>query len=414
MEDGTLLGSYRVLDLCNETGALCGKIFADLGSDVIKIEKPGGDPARNIGPFYHDIPHPEKSLFWFAYNTSKRGITLDIETKQGQEIFKKLVKSADFVFETLPPGYMSNLGLGYDELGKLNLKIIMTSITPFGQTGPYKDFKSSDLVSLAMGGAILANGDPDRAPLRYTVEQSYPQAGAQAAAASMAALHYRQMTGEGQHVDVSIQICIDQSLGGMIGPPVAGRSAGGRRQGTRMERANFRALIIFPAKDGYVSWRVFVADQGPKTNAMVDLMREWGEVEPELESVDFTQIDANKLTQDDLEPWEEGFARFFAKHTKVELHREAVKRDMFLLPVNTIQDLVNDEHLHARQFWVNVEHPELGATIAYPGAPFKLTETPWRISRQAPLIGEHNEEIYEKELGMTKQQLYLLKEQGII
>ena len=413
MSQETLFGPYRTLDLCDETGMLCGKILADLGADVIKIEKPGGALARNRGPFYNDIPHPEKSLFWFAYNTSKRGITLDIETRQGQEIFKELVKSVDFVLETFPPGYMSSLGLGYGELSVVNPRVIMTSITPFGQAGPYKGFKSSDLISLAMGGLMSVSGDSDRAPLRFSVEQSYVQAGAQAAAASMIAFHYRQRSSQGQHVDVSIQECMVtasfqvQSYWDLV-------KIKQKRKGVRTPRGRISPKIIFECKDGYVSWRIFVADQGNKTNAVVNLMQEWAETEPELQKIDFTKIDMNDLVQEQLEPWEDAFSRFFVKHTKAELRKEAVKRDIMLFPVNSIQDLLNDEQLHAREFWMNVAHPELNTTITYPGSPFKLAQTQWQITKRAPLIGEHNEEVYEKEVGLSREQLCLLREQGVI
>lgn len=136
-EKKPLLSPYRVLDLTDEKGFLCGRILADLGADVIKIESPGGDPSRNTAPFYHDIPHPEKSLFWFAYNANKRGITLNLDTHQGKDIFRRLVKRADFVLESFPPGYMGGLGLGYSSLKKINSRLIFTSITPFGQDGPY-------------------------------------------------------------------------------------------------------------------------------------------------------------------------------------------------------------------------------------------------------------------------------------
>ena len=140
-----MLSPYRALDLTDEKGLLCGKMLGDLGADVIKIEKPGGDSSRNIGPYYHDETDPEKSLYWFSYNANKRGITLDIETPQGKEIFKELVKTADVVVESFPPGYMKEQGLGYDELEKINRDIIVVSITPYGQTGPYRDFKYSDI-----------------------------------------------------------------------------------------------------------------------------------------------------------------------------------------------------------------------------------------------------------------------------
>ena len=211
-----MLSPYRVLDLTDEKGLLCGKLLGDLGADVIKIERPGGDPARSIGPFYHDEPDPEKSLFWFAFNTSKRGITLDIETADGQEIFKRLVKSADFVIESFPPGYMDKLGLGYSALEKINPGIIMVSITPFGQTGPYKDYKAPDIVAWAMGGQMYPCGDADRPPVRISHHsQAYLHAAAEAAVGAMMALYYREMTGEGQQVDVSIQESVAQLTYGL-------------------------------------------------------------------------------------------------------------------------------------------------------------------------------------------------------
>ena len=140
-KEEAFLAPYRVLDLTDERGLFCGKILGDLGADVIKIEKPGGDPVRNIGPFYHDIPDPEKSLFWFAFNTNKRGITLNLEAHDGREIFKRLVKSSDFVIESFEPGYLAGLGLAYSALREINSRLIMVSITPFGQTGPYAHYK---------------------------------------------------------------------------------------------------------------------------------------------------------------------------------------------------------------------------------------------------------------------------------
>jgi crotonobetainyl-CoA:carnitine CoA-transferase CaiB-like acyl-CoA transferase len=200
-----MLSPYRVLDLTNEKGFLCGKMLGDLGADVIKIEKPGGDNSRNIGPYYHDEVDPEKSLYWFSYNTNKRGITLDIETTQGKQIFKELVKTADVVVESLPPGNMKELGLGYEELEKINKEIILTSITPYGQTGPYKDFKYSDITLYAMGGYMSSVGDADRPPVRISHHfQTYLHGGGQAAQGVLFALYHREMTGEGQYIDVSI------------------------------------------------------------------------------------------------------------------------------------------------------------------------------------------------------------------
>lgn len=198
-----MLAPYRVLDLTNDWGFLCGRLLADLGADVIKIEKPGGDLARNIGPFYHDIPHPEKSLYWFFYNANKRGITLNIGTADGREIFRKLVKAADFVIESFPPGYIDEMGLGYSVLSEVNPRIIMTSITPFGQTGPYSKYTASDIVSMASCGWMYKCGDPDRPPVQMGSPQACLHGATQAVAGTLMAHYYREMTGEGQHVDAS-------------------------------------------------------------------------------------------------------------------------------------------------------------------------------------------------------------------
>ncbi|MCP4683980.1 MAG: CoA transferase, partial [bacterium] len=183
---------FRVLDLTDEKGHLCGKILGDFGADVIKIERPGGDPARNRGPFYKDIADPEKSLLWFAFNTSKKGITLDIASNDGQDIFKRLVKTADLVIESFEPGYLDRLGLGYADLEKIKPDIILTSITPFGQTGPHAHYKATDLVGVATGGLARILGDLGRAPVRMSCEpQAYCQAGVHGAVGSMVAIYHR-------------------------------------------------------------------------------------------------------------------------------------------------------------------------------------------------------------------------------
>ncbi len=172
-----MLEGYRALDLTDEKGFLCGKILAELGVDVIKVEKPGGDPARKIGPFWHDQADPEKSLYWFAYNSSKRGITLDLETEEGKRIFRDLVKTADFVIESFAPGDMDKLGFGYSELSRIKKDIILTSITPFGQKGPYSHYQASDLVVMGMAGELFMTGDSDRRPVNMSLPQACLHAG---------------------------------------------------------------------------------------------------------------------------------------------------------------------------------------------------------------------------------------------
>jgi benzylsuccinate CoA-transferase BbsE subunit/naphthyl-2-methylsuccinate CoA transferase subunit len=201
----SLLEEYRGLDLTDEKGLLCSRILADLGAEVIKIEPPQGDTARRLGPFYRDIPQPERSLHWFAYNVNKKGITLDIETRDGQELFRRLVKKADFVIESFSPGYLKRLGLGYSKLSEINPSLVVTSITPFGYTGPYRDHKASDITLMAMGGYVYMTGEPERPPLRISFDQAYLHAASEAAVATTVALYYRGISGQGQHIDVSAQ-----------------------------------------------------------------------------------------------------------------------------------------------------------------------------------------------------------------
>jgi crotonobetainyl-CoA:carnitine CoA-transferase CaiB-like acyl-CoA transferase len=201
----SLLAPYRVLDLTNERGSLCGQIFGDLGADVIKIEPPGGSAARWIGPFYKDTPDPNQSLFWWAYNRNKRGITLDYASDEGRALLLRLVERADFVIESDNPGRMADLRLGYDDLAATNPAIVYVSITPFGQDGPKAAYADTDIVVLAASGFLALTGDDDRPPVRVSVPQAYLHASAEAAAAARIANHQRQRTGRGPHLDVSAQ-----------------------------------------------------------------------------------------------------------------------------------------------------------------------------------------------------------------
>ena len=404
-----MLSPYRVLDLTDEKGLLCGKLLGDLGADVIKIERPSGDPARNMGPFYHDEVDPEKSLFWFAYNTSKRGITLDIEAADGQEIFKRLVKGADFIIESFAPGYMDKFGLGYVSLEKINPRLIMVSITPFGQTGPYKDYKAPDIVAWAMGGRMYSVGDADRPPVRISHHsQAYLQAGLEAAMAAMMALYYRQMTGEGQQVDLSIQAAAAQPSNTswdirQIVP----------QRGT--QTYNINVPRIWPCKDGLVTWYFMPGELSARRNvAFVNWLDSEGMANDFLKGFDWNTFDYAAITQEVMDRIAEPTAKFFMSHTKTELLEGAVKHRILFYPQFTTANILESVQLRARGYWVEIEHPELDTTITYPGAFVQASETPPRISRRAPLIGEHNQEIYERELGISKEELLRLKQDSII
>jgi len=407
-----MLSGFRVLDLTDDKGFLCGRMLGDLGADVIKVEKPGGDPSRHIGPFYHDIHDPEKSLYWFVFNSNKRGITLDIETADGQDLFKRLVATADFVIESFPPGYMKKLGLDYPALSQINEKIIVTSITPFGQTGPYRDYKSSDIVSMAMGGLMYLTGEPDRAPLRINVPQSYLHAGGDAAVGSMIAHYHRQESGEGQHVDVSIQESLIWTTASAVpffelhGTTI--KRTGALRAG-HYENAMERQL--WPCKDGFVIFNLVGGVFGAKINsALTEWIDSEGLADDFIKGTNWHKFDMATVTQDTIEQVEKPIGKFFLNHTKAEIYEGAMSRGIGVCPVSTIEDLLQNPQLTAREFWVEVAHPELGETLTYPGASAITSAAPFKIRRRAPLIGEHNQEVYGGDLGLTETELTNLRQ----
>jgi len=410
-----MLTPYRVLDLTDEKGFLCGRMLGDLGADVIKVEMPGGSPSRNIGPFYNNDPNPEKSLHWFAYNCNKRGITLNVETTDGQGIFKKLARNTDIVIESFRPGYMDKLGLGYTALSEVNPRIIVTSITPFGQTGPYSDYVGSDLTIWAMGGLMFYCGDPDRAPVRVSFPQAYLHGSGAAAQGTMIALYHRQLTGEGQHVDVSI-------LESLIGNLMHIRPFWELSQ-TELHRAGqFRidiwgtgaiARMVWPCRDGYVMFSIMGGATGaPSNRALVRWMDE-EEMAPDFMKRDWEALDMHTAKQEDFELFQQPIGEFFLKHTQAELYEGALKRGIMLYPVNTAREILTDPQLEARDFWSKVAHPELNAEIVYPGSFVKLSSTSCEIRHRAPLIGEHNNEVY-KELGLSDAELIRLEQDGVI
>jgi benzylsuccinate CoA-transferase BbsE subunit len=398
----SMLGPYRVLDLTDEKGLICGKTLADLGADVIKIEPPGGDSARDIGPFYRDVPSGEESLYWFAYNANKRSITLNIETTDGQELLKKLVRTADFVIESFSPGHLENLGLGYLALSQINPRIILTSITPFGQTGPYRDYKTCDLVSMALGGYVYLTGDPDRPPVRIGFPQAYLHAGMAAAAGSMVAHYHRQLTGAWIPTDSAIYWEMNQVLeerhGGVRVRPTTG---------ARMKR-------IWQCRDGYVSFDMYGARLARNfMTPLVAWMAEEGAAPDFLKEIDWNTFDYFAAPPELVERITEPIGRFFAGRTREELWWGGVARRCCIYLVATPEDVAKSKQLEERGFWVEVEHENLGACVKYPGSGIRASETASRIVRRAPLVGEHNLEVYG-ELGLSRKELLTLRRRGVI
>lgn len=409
-----LLPGARALDLTDERGYLCGLMLGQLGVEVIKIERPGGDPGRKTPPFYHDSPETEKSLFWFAYNLNKKGITLDIETADGKAIFKKLVKTADFVIESFDVGYLDNLGLGYAELSEVNKGVILVSISPFGHTGPYKTYKASGLVASAMGGMMYVTGEPDQPPVRVSFDQSYLLGSSHAAAGAMVAHYHRELTGEGQWVDTSVQgswvtTFVNMMASFELADTVVSRS-GSKRIGDR-----FNSTLAYPCKDGFISYLVIIGQSGVKSNtAMVAWMNEEGMADDYIKNLDWTTIDRNTVTQEDMDAIEKRVGRFFLTHTKAELAEGFLKKRIMGLPFSTFDDLFHNIQLKSRGYWQEVDYPELGDKIKHPGAPVQLADMPWHTDKRAPFIGEHNEKIYVEELRFSRGELINLKQLGVI
>jgi len=414
-----ILDPYRVLDLTEGGCMVGGKILADLGADVIKIEPPGGSPSRKIGPFYKDIPHPEQSLYWFAYNTNKRSIILDIATPDGQEMFFKLVKTADIVLENFSPGHLDGLSMGYESLCKINPDIILTSITPFGQTGPKAHYKGCDLTAWASSGCLYVAGEPDRPPVGIGFPQAYLHGGAEGAAGSLIALWHRLMTGEGQHVDVSIQQCAVWCLMNLTGHWEC-HQYNWPRDGMNLkgQKGVMKGVGGQRCKDGHVSVVAGPVPVPPIAATFETLKAlmiaegkapEWWLAEDWYAKFFELQESGDQEIMD--QQWNP-ISDFLLTKTKAELYKVALEKRLLLAPAQTVEEIRKDPQLKARVFWEEVAHPELSEKITYCGAPVKLSEAPWRIRRRPPLIGEHNREVFEEGVEIPRKEAIVPRQAG--
>ncbi len=341
------LADLRVLDLAGPIGVYCGKLLADLGADVIKIEPPGGGPMRRYPPFYDDDPRPENSLYWWHFNTSKRGITLDIEAAEGQALFKRLAESADIVVESFPPGYLDGLGLGYEVLRGLNPGLILTSVTPFGQAGPYSRFKGPDIVGQAMGGIMDQVGFADRPPYLIASEIGYWTASTLATDATMLALATRDIGGQGQHVDVSMQQAVALGLGNAM--PVHDVLGQVVRRGGFGLGGGVPLRTCYPCKDGWVYF--LPAAPGTSIEAVADLVAEHGmgdEFDPRWRDVRALRRDPEQAAA-----FEATMRRVFARFTARELLEMGFDREppVFVVPTDSADAIVGSPHLNARGFF---------------------------------------------------------------
>jgi crotonobetainyl-CoA:carnitine CoA-transferase CaiB-like acyl-CoA transferase len=410
------LHGLRVLELADEKGQFCGKLMADLGADVIKIEPPGGQHTRLVGPFLDDIPHRERSLFFWHYNTSKRGITLNLEHPDGQALLRRLVSTADILLETYPPGYLPALGLGYDVLSSLNPRLIICSLTPFGQTGPWRDFLSADLLHLAAGGQMSCCGYdpqdvPDAPPIAPGGGNAWHIGSHFAYMAILAAVYYRDMTGEGQYIDASIhEACA-------LTTEAAGTTY--IYTGKVVQRHTGRAASLdqseptqFQTQDGlWVNTTRTGFNLTPmRLQRLATMLDQYGLAQDLLDE----QYQHPATIQANLQHIAEVLEYFFANVPQEEAWRAGQENGLPWGGVRSLDEIINDQHLRDRGFFTEVEHPELGRRFIYPGGATIYNGSPWCISRRAPLIGEHNEEIFCGELGVQKAELTLLAESGVI
>jgi benzylsuccinate CoA-transferase BbsE subunit len=418
-EANTALTPIRVLDLTTGNIALGTRMFGDVGADVIKIEPPGGCPSR-IGPYYKNIVDPQKSLPWFAYNVNKRGITLDFKKPEGREVFLKLVKSSDIIMESFGASCMDSLKLGYEDLIKIKPDIIYTSITPFGKKGPKSHYAVSELTVWASGGFLNDCGDPDRAPVWIGYPQTGVFGGAEAAVGSMTALWHRTNTGEGQFVDVSMQEAAASPNMNVLQMwdvnQVEFRRVGAV---SFVAATRVKQPIYFKCKDGFIMILALGGNDpyASSSEHLVQWMKDEGMCPDWLAKLNWWKdYNAAVLKQDLADKVGQAIEAFTLTKTKHELYEIGAfgkYKQMLVAPVASTKDISEDVQLAARKYWVKLEHPELKTELTYCGPFIHMSESPIQFTRRAPLIGEHNQEIYQ-ELGLTDADLRTLKDKGVI
>jgi benzylsuccinate CoA-transferase BbsE subunit len=414
---GGNLAGIRVLDLTAEPGFLTGMLLGELGADVVKVEPPGGDPVRRRPPFWGGSPDPERATGWLAYNTSKRGITLDLDRPAGCALFLRLCERADVVLDTATPGAMAARGLGWDVLHARNPRLVLCSLTPFGQTGPTANRRGSDLTVLAMSGNLHCTGDPDRAPLRCTFPVSHYHGAIEAAVGVVFALLARDQSGDGQHVDVSrheAMIMPNMATGSMA----AMTGNRGKRAGAFFRQTKSVQREIWPCKDGHVS---FALRGGPARLpglvAMVKYMDEHGMASPRLTAMDWKAYNHNLLSQAEVDELSAEFGAFFLTKTMTELFDAACTRGLMLAPACTPREILASEQLGAREFFVDLPDPSRG-TLRVPG-PFARTTsvdpaaTAVAVRRPAPRLGEHTAEVLG-EIGVGTTEIERLHREGVL
>ena len=399
------LEGFSVLDLTHcIAGPYCTKLLAGFGADVLKIEPPGGERGRRMGPFFKDEPGPDSSLLFAYLNTGKRGITLNLKSAEGRAILLSLLPETDILVENFAPRVMPSLGLDYETLREIAPHLVMVSISNFGQTGPYRDYKAADIVEYALGGLMYIFGAYDREPLKHAFNQAQFKAGTDSASAALMALYHQRMTGgrasgTGQHVDVSIQEAVASGLRDVVNNYTYTGAVRRRQPNHSGDLQRLRAtadgyLLPNPGLGGGLNWDNFVE--------FLDL--------PELDDDRFRTPSARLVNAEELGHILDDF---FIRQNKYERFYGSHNRRFIFGVIQSPAEVLEDPQFVYRQFFVDVKHPMMGP-VKFPGAPFRMEATPWQPGEVAPTVGQDNTKILQNRLGLTEERLAELTFQGII
>lgn len=415
----------RVLEYTDERGTHAGKLLADMGAEVVKVEPPGGERTRGFEPFVDDTPDPERSLYFWQYNTNKQSVVIDLEHEEGRELFRTLAAQSDFVVESMAPGEMARLGLDYPDLAPSNPGLIYVSITPFGRTAPRADELATDITLMANGGIAWMNGYDDHAlpPVRGGGNQAYHTGCHYGVMSALVALLHRDRTGEGQHIDVNINACINVtneagSYTWLVAQETVQRQTG-RHAGVRPSMPT-----QVQCADGRYANTGLPPRRGAEFKVTHDWLEELGLLEefPEapllLLGAERERIDLSKLAEDEELQAIFGAGRsaltFIAsKLAAYDFFTGCQQRGFQVGIIYSPEEVLTDPHFVARQWPVEVEHPELGRAVTYPGQPYAFEKSPWSIRRRAPQLGEDTDTVLAG-AGLGSDEIARLRTAGVV
>ncbi len=407
MKHAGSLSNLRILDFTGELGPYAAKLYAGLGADVIHIEPIGGDPLRSIGPFYKNRPGTERSLQFIYYNAGKRGMVLDLKQEKGREVFVELCKGADILFESFTPGYLDGLGLSFDELSAVNPKLVQTSITPFGNFGPYSKYPGSDLTCSALGGFLYLAGIENDKPVRSCDNQAYRMAEVYAAVGSSIAALFAQRTGIGQFVDLSCMEAVGMAL------ETAAQCwdlEGTLRRGRGKEAGT---ATIHPCQDGFVAIVAIMGRNKGMWTPFVQWMKEERVEEWELFDNDRWVDVAYRESKQAYDLFCRVFESYTMKHSKQYLYDTGQAFKVAISPVSNGKDLLENPQLIHHDFWKTLHHEPVGGNVICPGPPYVFGNLKWRLGNSVPVLGEHTAQVLA-ECGYSRDDIAQLDQEGVI